>query len=309
MSTLNNSLNVVACGLGNTLGSGTYGCLARIKKAQSFWLTTAGYEFDGDTDFTNTYVQQLVAEGKIIALNGVAEVEDQSTQNSYEDIGDGVKVLDVEGKYEFKIKFIKGLWNNRILDSLSGNGSFDLLAIDTQGRLIGTTSATGNLKGFTLGVHQAELMEGFLSANTARESFVVQLTDTSEIATYALKESDENFNAKSAASLNQVKLTFTAAPSDTDTTVSIKAVRQQDGAAFTGVDYSKFLFTVNGTTVNPTAGDDSATTGTFVLTGITALATNDVVTARLYDNTNSRAGIYVDSIGYKSNILTATVVA
>ncbi len=82
---------------------------------------------------------------------------------------------------------------------------------------------------------------------------------------------------------------------------------KQDGSVFTGAVFGDFLHQIDGVTSAVTAGDDSATTGTFVLT-VPALATNEVSSIELYDGVESRDVITVDSVLYKSVVVSATVV-
>lgn len=307
MSTLNNSGNVIVCGASGALGTGLKGCLARFKKAKKFLLTSSSYVFDGAVDFTDAYIATLVASGDVIAFDGVSSIEDLSTQNSYTDIGDGVEVLENEGLVKVKIKFIKGMYQHKVLSSYNGNGQYSFAAVDDSGTLIGTTATNGSLKGFTLGIHQTEVIEGIFATNTPSESFIVQFVNTSEFANYYLKQSDDDFNGLNIPSVNEIVLTLTA-PAGTDTVVTINAVRKQDGSPFTGAVFGQFLIKTNGATTNPTGGDDSVTAGTYVLTGITALAATDIVSANLYNNTDSRPAIDVSGDYYKSNTSSATVV-
>lgn len=310
MSNLNSSINVAVGGASIFLGSGTKGTKAFFKEARELWLTPQGYTFDGATDFTDEYVAELVADGKIIVLEQIASVEEDKSENAYEDIGRGVMVLDTEGLYGFKFRFIKGMYNQQILKSLSGNGVFDMLVVDGTGKVMGTLAQDGtSLKGFTLGVHQVELLEGILSKNTAREIFKVQLLETAEMSNPAIKYADDDFNGLNASPVNEIKIEFVNTPSDTDTSVTIKATYKQGGEAFTGATFGQWNVKINGATANPTAGDDSATAGTYILTGITAISTGDSVAVSLYDNANSRAGIVVGGFIYKSATITATAVA
>lgn len=309
MSTLNDSINKIEAGSGSTIGTGMKGLAVRFKKAKKFLLTDQGYKYPGDQDYTDAYLASLVAKGDVIVLDNVADVEELTTQHSYEDIGGGVEVFDEEGLYAFKIKFIQGMHMDQILDSLSGSAAYDICAIDSSGKQIGTMAADGtSMKGYTLGVHQKEMLEGFLGKNTAREAFKIQLTQTSEVANYAIKDADDDFNGMNATGVNEVKLVLTV-PSDTDTTVTVKATRKQDGAVFTGAAFGQWSIKINGTPANPTGGDDSTTAGTYVLTGVTAISTNDVVSVALYDVSASASGITVDGDVYKSATVQKTAVA
>lgn len=309
MSTLDSSINVAVGGSSIFLGSGTKGTKAFFKEARELWLTPQGYTFDGATDFTDEYVAELVADGKIIVLEQIASVEEDKSENAYEDIGRGVMVLDTEGLYGFKFKFIKGMFNQQILKSLSGNGVFDMLVVDGTGKVMGTLAQDGeSLKGFTLGIHQVELLEGILAKNTAREIFKVQLLETAEMSSPAIKYADDDFNGLNASPVNEIKLVLTT-PSDGDTSITVVASYKQDGDVFTGAAFGQWNVKINGATANPTGGDDSVTAGTYVLTGITAISTSDVVSVSLYDNANNRAGIVVGGYIYKSATVSKTAVA
>lgn len=310
MSTFDNSINVAVGGSSIFLGSGTKGTKAFFKEAREIWLTPQGYTFAGNIDVTDAHVQELVADGKIIVLEQIASVEEDKSDNTYEDIGRGVNVLDTEGLYGFKFKFIKGMFNMQILKSLSGNGVFDMLAVDGTGKVLGTLAPDGtSLKGFTLGIHQQELAEGLLAKNTAREIFKVQLLETAEMSNPAIKYADDNFNGLNASPVNEIKIEFVNTPSNTDTSVTIKATYKQDGSPFTGAAFGQWNVKINGVAANPAAGDDSVTEGTYVLTGVTAISTNDVVAASLYDNANNRPGIIVGGFIYKSATISKVAVA
>jgi len=307
MSNLDSSLNKAVFATSNNLGTGTKGAKAFFKKAKKFYLVEADYVFDGTIDWTDVYANQLVAAGKIHVLEDVAVVEPEDVQNSYEDIGDGVTSLDSEGLFGLKIKFRKGMYFNTVLSSLSGTGRFDLLASDAEGKLIGTFADDGtSLKGYKLGEHQVELPEGQFDKNSTLQVFKIQLLDSTEVYNYAIKYADDSFNANNISPLNDIKLELTT-PADTDTSVTVKASFRQGGEVFTGAVFGQFIVKINGVTANPTGGDDSATAGTFVLTGVSAMSSTDVVSIALYDNANSRPGITVGSYSYKSSTVSKTV--
>lgn len=308
MSNLNISLNKAVFGSTSDLGTGTKGAKAFFKKLKKGYLVEADYVFDGTQDWTDEYVNGLVAAGKIIVLEDVSVVEAEDVQNAYEDIGDGVTDLDTEGLFGLKLKFRKGMYFNNVLRSLSGTGRFDFLASDAEGKLIGTFADDGtSLKGYKLGVHQVELPEGQFESNSTLQVFKIQLLDSTEVYNYAIKYADDSFNANNISPVNEIKLELTT-PSDADTSVTVKASFRQGGEVFTGAAFGQWNVKINGTTQNPTAGDDSATPGTYVLTGITAMSTNDVVSISLYDNANSRAGVSVGGFIYKSSTVSKTTV-
>lgn len=309
MATINSRINVAVGGASLFLGSGTKGVKAFFKECREFWLLPQGTVINGALELTDAIIADLVAAGTINVFEQVASVDPDNIENSYEDIGRGVQVLDTIGLYGFKFKFIKGMHNISILQSFSGNGVWDLIGVDGEGKAMGTLAPDGvSMKGFTLGIHQLELSEGLMAKNTAREIFKVQLLETAELANPAIIYADDNFNGLNASPVNEIKLVLTT-PSDGDTQVTVKATYLQDGAPFTGAAFGQWNVKINGVTANPTAGDDSATTGTYVLTGVSAISTGNVVSISLYDNANSRAGIVVGGFIYKSATVSKTAVA
>lgn len=308
MSTLDNSINLIASSTAVNLGTGTKGAKRFFKEARELWLTPQGYIFDGDTDFTDEYVAELVADEKIIVLENVNSIDPDNVEDTFEDIGRGVTSLDTKGLYGLIAKFRQGEYFEKVLKSLSGTSRFDLLAVDGEGTVMGTFAADGtSLKGFTLGEHQLLLSEGKFESNSTIQRFKIQFLETDEFADPAMKYADDDFNGRNASPLNDIKLELTT-PSDTDTSITVKATYRQDGTPFTGALYSQFIVKNNGATTNPTGGDDSVTTGTYVLTGITAIDATDVVSVSLYDNSNSRAGITVGGYAYKSSTVSKTAV-
>lgn len=307
MSNLNISLNKAVFGTSTNLGTGTKGAKAFFKKAKKGYLVEADYVFDGTEDWTDEYVNGLVADGKIIVLEDISVVESEDVQNAYEDIGDGVTSLDTDGLFGLKLKFRKGMYFNNVLQSLSGVGRFDFMASDAEGKLIGTFADDGtSLKGYKLGTHQVELPEGQFDSNSTLQVFKLQLLDSSEVYNYAIKYADDSFNANNISPVNEIKLELTT-PANSDTSVTVKASYKQGGEVFPSAAYTQWNVKVNGVTTNPTGGDDSTTSGTYVLTGITALSTTDVVTISLYDNANNRAGISIGGYLFKSATVSKTV--
>jgi hypothetical protein len=308
MSNLNSSINVAVAGSSVSLGTGTKGTKSFFKEAREFWLTPQGYIFDGATDFTDEYVAELIADGKIIVLENVNVVEPDNVDDSYEDIGRGVTSLANKGLYGLKIKFRGGEYFEKVLKSLSGTSRFDLLAADGEGTVLGTYAADSiSLKGYTLGEHQVGLSEGKFDKNSTLQVFKVQFLETDEFSDPAMKYADDNFNGRNASAVNDIKLELTT-PSDADVSVTVKATYRQDGSVFTGAVFGQFNIKNNGVTTNATGGTDSVTAGTYVLTGLTGIDSTDVISIALNDNANNRAGITVGGYAYKSSTVSKTVV-
>lgn len=312
MANLQDIKNLVECGAGASLGTGTRGCRPFFSKAVSAWLLPQGTLLDDDEELNLAYVQQLQAEGKLIVLNGIRNFTDNTPDDVTEELEDGTLTYIRGGKYQLSMDFINGMYFHKALHSLSSFGAYDVIFVDRVGSILGTKdNATGQLKGFTVGMMQGNKLTWGTDTTAQREGIMMQLLNRLELDrnyVFIDNKSLGDFDATSVEGVNQVDLSFTAAPADSGTSVTVKAVRAQDGEPVTGLAFGDFLMTVDGVTSNPTADDSEATgAGIYVLT-VPALATNEDIVLRLYDNSNNRAVISLASVLYKSNELAATVV-
>jgi hypothetical protein len=314
MATISDILNVVQCGLGNTLGTGTKGCEAFFKKTASLWITKRGFKYDSTRTLNNAYIEELKASGDLIILKGVKTFEDNSSDDTIETLSDQTSSVASLGLYQFTYGFTKGLGFLSALASLRSFNSYDVAFVDVENNILSTSASDGSMKGFSTNMlNPSRLSFATDSEGIQKQYITLQLSERDELDTdrrvFVDKGSLESgFYPKTIDGVNEVVLSFTAVPTDTDTSISVKATLKQDGSAFTGASYTDFLITKNGTTANPTAGNDNATAGTYVLT-VAALATNDVLKISLYDNSNSRIGIVLDSEVFKSNTDSVVVVA
>jgi len=300
-------LNVISCGVSGTLGTGSRGCKAAMERISSIWLLAAGTVLDSARTLDIEYVQELQAEGKLIVLKGVQNWGDNTPDDVVEELEGGTKLFVRGGKYEFEASFINGLFFHSALHSLNSQSAYDAIFVDVSGNILGTKSLTGGLKGFTLGMVRAKKLQWGSDTAAQREGLMMQLTERVEVDSdwYFIERGNLNFTPTSIDGVNEVELDLSVPSAGTSITVTAKM--KVGGKPFTGIDYNDFLATKNGTTSNPTAGDDSVTTGTYVLT-VPSLALNDVVTIRLYDNSENRAVITSDSALWKSNTDSETTI-
>ncbi len=304
-------LNLVACGASAVLGTGTKGCKPFFKKVSSIWLLESGFVLDPSETLNLTYIQLLQAQGKLIILKGIENFIDNTPDNVTEEFESGIKKHVRKAKYEFTAQFSEGMYFNAALDYLNSDGSYDLLMVDVDGNILGTKSTTNSLKGFTLGMLQKAKLVWATDSTAQREGIMFQMTVPNEFdRDYVyIQNTQLDFNPETLDGINEIELEINAI-TDGATSVTIVAKRKQDGGAFTGAAFGNFLLQVGGVTRNPSAGDDSVLAGSYVLTGISpAINTNDVVTAQLYDNANSRSIINLSQVLYKSNTDSETATA
>lgn len=308
MATLANILNLVACGAAAVLGTGTNGCRPFFKKVASVWLVPSGFVLDGAETLNLAYVQTLQAQGNLIILKGIENFTDNTPDNVTEEFESGIKKHVRKAKYEFLAQFSKGMYFNAALDYLNSDGSYDAVLVDIEGNILGTKSNSGSLKGFSLGMLQKQKLTWATDSTAQREGIAFQMTVPNEFdRDYVYVQNTQlDFNPENLDGVNEVVLNLSV-PATAATTLTVVASRKQDSGAFTGAAFGDFLVTKNGVTSNPTAATES-TAGTYVLT-VGAVTTNDVITVRLYDNSNNRSIINLAATLYKSNTDSETVIA
>lgn len=307
MATINNIINLVRCGFNAALGTGLKGCKPFLKKVKDIWIVPQGFVFDSTKELDADYIKQLQTEGNLLVIKGITTFTDNSSDDQVETLESGVEQVTTPGLYKFLVQFVNGLYFHAALTSLNSFGQYDFIFVDISGNILGTKSASGSLKGFTAGMVQGQRLTFPTDTAAQREGLAFQLLERSELdENYVFIQKQNDYDPRTAQGVNQVTLSFENAPSGSDTTLTIKAVTRQDGKPFSGAAHTDFRLKVNGTVANPTAGDDSATSGTYVLT-VASLSSNDELSIELYDNTNSRPAIELSDYLYKSNTATADV--
>lgn len=307
MATIAEIANLIDCGT-NALGTGTKGCEDVLKTVKSLYITKKGFVYDGTAELTQSYIQQLQAEKKLIILHDVNELTPTLEEDVKETAEDGQMYVTRKGLYSFKAKFRNGFAFEAALASLRSFGAYDMSFVDYDGNVLGTASGT-SFKGFSLGMLENDGIS--MGNNTTRQSQSISFQfierDELDVNSFFISNKSLNWSPQRQEGVNQVKLQFTSAPANAGTSISVKATLRQGGGILTGLTFSDFLLTVDGVTSNPTAATDAVVPGTYVLT-VAALSTNEVLAISLYDNANSRAVISLDSDLYQSNTETATVV-
>ena len=309
MATLTTIGNLVNCGSGTALGTGGKGCIEQLKATTSIWFTPADFVFDATVDFDQDYIAQLQAEGNLIILDGVKEFTVNKEENVFETDADGGMTLVRKGLYAFNAMFKKGFSYNAALSSLDSLGIYDTLFVDSDSNILGTTSSTDSLKGMSTGYIDAQGVDFATFSTSMKQGISFQFTDNTEIddTYYFVSNGELDWKPAKQSGVNEVVLSYVAVPANAGVAITVKAKLKQGGGVFTGAVFGDFNLKVDGVTSNPTAGDDSITAGTYILT-VAAVSTNEVLTIDLYDNTNSREGITIDGDIYKSAAISATAV-
>lgn len=312
MATIAELANKGACGAGSVLGTNSKkGCSKQLTSARALWLFAPGKGFASSDTLSLSTVQTLQAKGELIVLQGVKTFEENGDDNNIETLDDTTKRVTNEGKYAYRCDFTNGLDFNAALHSLKGYGNWNVAVVTANRQIYGAKlNSSGGFSGFDTGMLQPEKLRPGTTQEGQREGLMWQFLDPDEVnSEFVLIEGKElDFNPLSVEGINEVVLSYVNTPSDTDTTITVKATLKDMKTAVSGGTYSDFLRKVDGVTSNPTAGDDSSTAGTYVLT-VSAVSTGDVETIELYDNANNRDVITLDGDLYQSKTATATAVA
>ena len=307
MALLNTIYNLVECGATAVLGTGTKGCKQTLKKAASIWITPQGFKFDGTQTLDETYIQLLQAQGNLIILKGLTTFTDNSSDDIIETLEDGTKIVTTLGLYEFAVVFIKGLGFHAALHSLNSFGSYDMLFVDRDGNILGTKATDGSLKGFSVGMMQANKLTWPSDAAGQKEGIMFQFTTRAELDTnyvYIQQTQLGTYEPQNQDGINEVVLDG-AVPVDSATTWVVTAVSKNNYNAWTGGLTGDFKLTRDGVVEAQTVVETPDGTYTFT---VASIGSDEVWTVALYDTANSRTVIVKDTDLYKSNTDTETAI-
>ena len=210
--------------------------------------------------------------------------------------------------YEFALTFINGLAFHAALTSLNSFGSYNVLFVDRDGNILGTQSATGNLKGFSLNMLQAMKLSFPSDSVGQKEGIGFQLSTRAELDSnyvYISQGQLGTYQPQLQDGINEVVLTYSTIPVNAATSIVVKAKSKQNQNAWVGGLTGDFLITQDGVTLAQTVTEVD---GTYTFT-VAALSTAEVITIQLYDTANSRAIILQDTDLYKSKVASTTVIA
>lgn len=303
--TIAEQINAGLCSYGEILGTEiSKSCISQITKMRASWYIAPGEEFRAGETFEDELSRLILAE-KLIIVPQVETTSEIGNEDNEDASDSGIEQTTQEGLYKWDILFKNGMYFNRAMKTtLEGYKRWNHIWVTKDG-LWGTKTTTGGLTGFTTGQIKTKKLVLGTSTTSQMEGQTIQYINRDELdVDFAFIPNKTAYKTKG---VTEVLLSYVNAPSNSDTTLTVKAVlAQNQSEPFTGIDYTKFLHTENAVASNPTAGDDSATTGTFLLT-VAALATNDETTLRLGSG-SSKVITGADGDYYRSNLLEATVV-
>lgn len=305
-------LNRVNCGAAGILGTGTNNCPINRKRVIAAIFTTQGFEFEEALSLA--YLQELQQRGVAVVLGKVINFTDNTPEdsiNTYDTTG--IKSVNGKRPYEYLVNFDNGIYFHKAIDSLTSFGSYDVTYVDEALNIFFTSTST-SAKGLTCGQVAAVPYKGATGNAPASEGLWWQELYRSEFdqdATW-ITSANHDIRAVNLDGVNDAVVEFSVVPSDGDTTVqfTVKTAADVKNIDLGGLVAANLELLVDGVEKTLTgAPTQVASTGVYTATFTGAIATGDVVTLRLNDDTYTTGIILKGARLYKSNTASSTAVA
>jgi hypothetical protein len=288
----------VNCSASDVLGTGLAGCRQDRKRVVALGLLQRGTKIDADV--TKAFIQNLQQTVKLIYLKGVVTFADNTPENNYATAdGSGIKSLISKMPYEFLATFDNGVNFSKALKSVSGHGNYDLVLFDVEDYMWVTQNLSGDIKGYTLGIHDSGKYMGQDGVNKSSQTLMLQLTERNEIDERMGWIKPVDFTPSDLDGVNDVTITIDTI-ANASTTIVFTPLLIDGSHLVEGLIVSNLKVTRNGATIAPSAISYVTNAGKVTLT-VTANTTADVVTVSLNGTILS-----LDTL-YKSNVATKTV--
>lgn len=287
----------IVCSLAAVLGTGLRGCDFSPENLESIALLPAGTTIEGTSAYDRAVVRGLQKAGKWIVLNQIYSFEWQTADDEVETSDSkGTEAVSRRGLYKLELMFRSGLYFQKVLSSLEGNGRWDVIMFDQDGNQLHVDKPDGAIGGFSTGRFSVSPMAFKSGTNSFKTRLTIQFTKTAQFndGIGFIGQSQMPFNPDDIEGINQVRLAVPTSPASAATTVVVRTVFDKDGSTFvTGLGVGNFIVTKSGATQAISAVTANAVNKTYTLT-IPAVSTGDVLLIGLYDTTNSE---FVVSVG------------
>lgn len=301
-------INVVSCGGGQTLGTGTQGCPFDWDRIVGLEFSSGDYAYTSEQNLVN--IQEAQQKKEIIIVNGFESFKSvEAAPNISTSEGSGEKSVDGENPYEYEGSFKnkgKNFWN--AMRRLNSNGVYNVAFYDKNGAKIMTQSKGGIIKGFKTSMVFTDAYPTN-SGNTPVEfKFQMQLADVSikEMEQMVwITEEQSDYSITNLEGVNDI--IFEANPLAVAATSLVVKAKKIDKTHFAGgLTTADFLVKRNGVVVAHTSVVANPTLSTYTLTIPAATAGTYTVETKNAFGTNV---VLVASNGllYQSNIASVIV--
>lgn len=255
--------------------------------------------------YTETVFRGLITDGKLHQLLNLDSFEDATPENERYTSPQGFMKSVREGKPMYNINYRNGYCFDKAIQSLKGQNRWDAQLYFSNGVLLCTDSTGTKLKGFDLGMFDANVFKFLSGTDTEFSRIALQFRNAKEFTDYwvYIPYDALGFNPTEIDDVIETRVSIQTPVGNLDTNVDVTLV---DGCN-QSISYASLFDAVGDWKVlvdGVSATISSATLAGEVITlDIPAVATGEVVEVSLN-------GVVADSElkYYKSNTATATVV-
>lgn len=301
----------VACAGVSGANTGRLGCLSLFGTPTHFLAFNKGYKIPETADFDLALLTPEIQGNKIIPIIDASAFEDLSSEDSYSTNTSTVKRLNIKGLPEYKLTFEEGHEFYKELAKLESFKSYSFAIGDDMGNWMLVENSDGSFGGFSAGHVTPELTKRKVKGGDSEsKSLIVQFLDRMEWdqGYKILHRSELTFSPSDIPAVNGVELDFTALPAAAETVLKASASLSSDHTSpVEGLVIADFVYTVAGVPEVPTAVDETSP-GKYDVT-VTSLVAGDTITLDLYDDTLKTNIIDSASVLFRSDLLTAEVIA
>lgn len=257
------------------------------------------------TGYTEAIFRGLITDAKLHQLLNIDAFEDATPENERYTSPQGFMKSVREGKPMYNVNFRNGYCFDKGLQSLKGQNRWDAQLYFSNGILLTTNSQGTKLKGFDLGMLDANPFKFLSGTDTEFSRIAMQFKNAKEFTDYwvFIPYTTLGFNPTEIDDVIETKVAFSETPVAAGLSVTVKLVDNCNNS----ISYASLFDAVGNWVVKVNGVVKTITTAVLTgedleLTFTGALASNDVVTVSL-------DGIVADAElkYYKSNTITATV--
>ena len=278
----------IACGGSTQANTGKLGCLSLFGTPENILLLRKGTKISASTIFNIELLKSLVLSGKVIPMLESSAFEDVSAEDTYSTNTKGIKRLNLKGLPEYKLMFEEGHEYYKQMAKLEGYKNFDFILGDDEGNWMMAVASDGSYKGFTGGHTTPERTNRKVAGGDAEsKSLLFQFLERKEFdENYAILHASElDFVPSEVPTVNGVNITFDAVPAALATEFDVTIVLSSDNdTPVEALIIDNFEVTVNGV-VDAGVAVTTTVAGKYAFTGLTALASDDVLEITTIDTT------------------------
>lgn len=298
--------NSVYCPTANgvSVGTGTKNCKIDLNEIKIPVLIERGTTF-GTVDSPDLvdldYIRNLQLLGKaVIYPKGYSFTQNVNEDSTEENPDTGALRVTRVNPYDFNLMFENGAAWNKAAYCYNSYDQWDLIWFDKNGTFVCTTSKSGVLKGFSLGMFQVSQYTFGQGTNNAKNNLRIQLPITDEFNKRVSWIESDDLDFDPLTELDGVNdITITAvAPANADTSVVFSVVDVSKNVPSTEFTAADIRVLVNGVADAGALAYDN--NGTYTKT-VAALTNGDIITIQIYDTTENVARKVVGECVFQSN--------